>query len=147
MIHPLMSAERNKDTSFCSTSPPQTSKEDDPRMIRNLAGNSPSSVLTLEPYTPSASKGKFKKSKHELLPGVFVPNSFDKYLTLNIATTECDIFDIHRDLVKCCGRDPKISPSGPGKLIVESASPEECEKLKSLSSLGGFRWSAHPMSP
>ena len=116
------------------------------------------SIATLKPYNfslgstgatpkrafPPSNKGKkdknFKKrgTDYEIMPGVFVPTSYDKYLTIDINSPDVDIFDVHKDIIKCCGRSPKISQQSNGKLLVETRSPEESIKLQSLSALGGI---------
>ena len=118
---------------------------------------SPSSgVVTLEPYVPEpkpqriSHKASMKRNipkkfndvtknlNDEILPGVYENHSYDKYLTLEIPRDQVrDIFDVHRDIVKCCGRKPKIYPQGNGRLMIEAISPEESSKLLTISSLGG----------
>ena len=64
------------------------------------------------------------------MPGIFENESYDKYLTIEIPRDQVkDVFDVHRDIVKCCGRKPDIYPQGNGKLLIEATSPEECTKL------------------
>ena len=95
-----------------------------------------SSVVTLKPYSPSPVKHG-RRCKYEIVPGVFVPNAYEKYITVDLDSTDVDIFEIHRDIKKCCGREPKISPQGNKRLIIETNSPEESQRLKNMASLGG----------
>ena len=122
---------------------------------RNLEKESskPSGVATLEPYIPDtgakrkldanhlknakASRKSSNSQQYLIMPGMFVPDSYDKFLTLDLEYPPDSIFDIHRDIVKCCGRKPKISTQSNGRLLVEVNSPEESSKLKTVSSLGG----------
>ena len=103
--------------------------------------NSPSSGFwTLEPYVPSGLKNRGRGK--EIIRNAAVPitnacNSFDKYLTLDIDGNEVDIFAVHRDIVKQCGRRPKISPQSNNKILICTESLEESEKLKNLSVIGG----------
>ena len=118
--------------------------------------NKAESFVTLQPYespsgpsgtpkrkTDSQVKGKrdknFRKkgTDYEMLPGFFIPTNYDKYLSIDINNPEADIFDVHRDIVKCCGRTPKVSQLKYGRLLVETNSPEESVRLQNLSSLGG----------
>lgn len=93
-----------------------------------------SSVIALEPYTPARSEGKFTRN----LCGIFETLSYDNYLTFNLGGPHCAIFNVHRNNVKHCGQEPKIS-QGRGKVKTESASPKESEKLKGLLHLGGVK--------
>ena len=107
--------------------------------------SSPSSVFTLEPYVPVGNKGKgFRNINHEIILGKLVTSNFDKYLTFDLENPECDIFNVHRDIIKCCGREPKISLIGHGKLTVESSSREESNRLKSIRNLGGVNVECSP---
>ena len=95
-----------------------------------------SSVVTLKPYS-SFPRNNPRKGKYQIIPGVFVPSTYDKYLTIDLSSTNVDIFEVNRDIKKCCGREPRISQNS-NKLIVESTSAEESNKLKNLTSLGGI---------
>ena len=95
-----------------------------------------SSVVTLKPFS-SLPRNNSRKGKYQIVPGVFVPSTFDKYLTIDLSSTNVDIFEINRDIKKCCGRELKISQNA-NKLIVETTSAEESNKLKNLTSLGGI---------
>ena len=123
------------------------------------------SIVTLKPYNFSsgsvgtAQKRKFdidikggKKSKnfkkkgtvdYEIVPGLFVSTNYDKYLTIDM-DPEADIFDIHKDIIESCGRTPKISQQSQGKLLIETISQEESNKLQSLSNLGGITVNCFP---
>ena len=49
---------------------------------------------------------------------------------------DLDIFDVHRAVIKVCGREPKVSQMD-GSLLVEVSSPEESARLKAISSVPG----------
>ena len=118
-------------------------------------GRLESNIKTLEPFSPlvlaapsalpqrnkrvnTIGKANGKKKVSETLPGIFENISYNKYLTIKLDNTESDMFEIHRDIVKCCGREPKISPMNKQHLLVEVNSPEESRKMRSLSALGGI---------
>ena len=86
-------------------------------------------------------KGKGKSL--EIVPGVFVPE-YDEYLTVHLNNPEIDIFKVYRDIVNCCGREPKISSEGKSKLVVQAKSLEESQRLQSLTSLGGVEVECAP---
>ena len=58
--------------------------------------------------------------------------------------TDLDIFDVHRTLVKVCGREPKVIPQGDGSIVVVVSSPEESSRLRSLTSVPGAEVSCSP---
>ena len=99
-----------------------------------------SSISTLEPYTPfnvkAGKRSKFMKGNAISLVN-FTNDNYDKYLTLEIKGDDVDIFAIHKDIIKLCGKPPKISPQSSNKIIICSESKEVSEKLKNLSSMGG----------
>ena len=126
-----------------------------------------SSVFTLEPYTGCKTnkslslpqrKGKNNFSvnstgnnipgKKEVLPGVFESVSYGKFITLILGDehklSETDLFQVNRDIVKCIGRQPKISRVGDGELLIEVSSPEECEKLQKLTKVNGYKTNCAP---
>ena len=104
-----------------------------------------SSVATLEPYLPTfgisgvprrksnyTRNGKSDKndfSRIEVLPGIFECNSYEKYLTVELDSDrkieERYIFDVHEEIVKCCGRELKIALHNDGSLLIETSLPEE----------------------
>ena len=108
-------------------------------------------VATMSPYAPPKSarqrtllkKGDNKKnpSQTEVLPGIFESNSYEKYLTFSFENEQklenLDIFDVHREIVNCIGREPKISPRGDSTLLIEAATPEESLKLQKLKNING----------
>ena len=110
-----------------------------------------SSVVTMRPYAPPKSvhqrtvnkKGGNKKNpnKIEVLPGIYESNSYEKYLSFSLENEQklenLDIFDVHREIVNCIGREPKISPRGDATLLIEAATPEESEKLQKLKIING----------
>ena len=48
---------------------------------------------------------------------------------------DLDIFDVHRALIKVCGREPKVSSQRDGSLLVEVSSPEESARIRAISSV------------
>ena len=114
---------------------------------------SKSSIATLRPYNPdSTGAGPKKKNNRnktkslngnqiEILPGVYEDNAYTKFLTFSFendqSLNELDIFDVHREIVTCIGREPKISQESEGKLLIEVSSPEESNKLQDLNNVTG----------
>ena len=96
-------------------------------------------IVTLEPY-------ERKKSRKYIMPGVCVPNSYNKYLHLNLNSKEIDIFETYREIIKCIGRQPKITSQNNNKLLVEVDSLEESEKLLNLTALGEVSVECSPHS-
>ncbi len=121
-----------------------------------------STIATLRPFvTPGGGhaqpsrKGKTSKQKNikkstdqatgrgpsvkEVLPGLFEPVDYAKYLvikTINGQTVfDLDIFEIQRSIISATGRRPKVSHQRDGSILVEASSPEESQRLRSLSSL------------
>ena len=126
----------------------------------DLSPQKSSSVLTLEPFIPdSALSGSLSRRKDknqrvkssnrmkpnvnqvEILPGVYEPNAYNKFLTLSLENEkkldDLDIFEVHRDIVSCIGREPKISSINGGSLLIEVTSNEESEKLQRMKKLNG----------
>ena len=87
-----------------------------------------SNVATLQPYE----YGK----KQQYIPRTRTTNSYDRYINLSI-DKDVDIFDAHREIIKCCGRKPKISIQNSNNLVIEAGSLEESTNLLALSTLGG----------
>ena len=127
---------------------------------------SSSSITTLKPFSPvvglstqgakspNVSKKNRKpiKTKNndnrsiQVAPGVFEANDYDKYLTIAIDNTNADIFDVHRDIISCCGSEPKIYSQSSGSLLVEASSPTMSQKLRNLTLLGGVTATCEPHS-
>ena len=123
-----------------------------------------SGVATLEPYLPASgtsgvprrksnytrngNSNKNDFSRIEVLPGIFECNSYEKYLTIELDSDrkaeELDIVDVHEEIVKCCGREPKIVLQNDGSLLVETSSPEESKKLLTLKSVSGLKAKCSP---
>ena len=112
-----------------------------------------SSKYTLEPYSPALfsdhrkhrNQSKTRNDCEEILPGLFESTCFDKYLVLSLGDdlsfqdTDIGLFDMHRDIVKSIGREPKISFQADGTLLIEAISPEESEKIKKLNKIQGYK--------
>ena len=112
--------------------------------------SSSSGKYTLEPYSPALFSDRRKQRNKsrtgsdcvEILPGLFESACFDKYLVLSLGDDlsfqDTDIFDMHRDIVKSIGREPKISFQSDGTLLIEAISPEESDKIKKLNKIQGY---------
>ena len=50
---------------------------------------------------------------------------------------DTDIFELHREIVKCIGREPRITFQGEDALLIEVSSPEESEKLQGMRKVKG----------
>ena len=99
---------------------------------------------TLEPHFPAlfCDRRKHRNESRtgsdcvEILPGLFESTCFDKYLVLSLGDDlsfqDTDIFDMHRDIVKSIGREPKISFQSDGTVLIEAISPEESEKNQEI---------------
>ena len=104
-----------------------------------------SSKYALEPHSPALfsdcrkhrNQSKIRNDCMEMLPGLFESTSFDRYLVLSLGddlrVQDTDIFDMHRDIVKSIGREPKIS------LLIEAISPQESEKIRKLNKIQGYK--------
>ena len=134
---------------------------DDPgSQLTSASDTSHSNIVTLEPFSLSKgnikSKGKRKRDFvvnrsgpcFERLPGLFESNSYDKFLVLSALNgkkvEDLNVFEVHRDIVSCLGRDPKIISQSTGDLLIEVASPEESEKLQRLAAVNGVAASCLP---
>ena len=152
-------------TPFSSFDCPSSSRNNDPGPDTNQSLrtelNKSSNVATLEPFEPLAncSKDFKKKSKQimksssnvsenlsQIMPGVTYQSSYDKYLTVNYEKSGVSIFNVHRDIIECLGRKPKISFQNDGYLLIEVNSSEESDKLKSILYLGGAPAKCSPHS-
>ena len=80
----------------------------------------------------------------QIAPGIYEPNDYDKYLTVVLDDENADIFNIHRDLVSCCGKEPTIYSQGSSRILVEASSPEVSRKLQDLTLLGGVTATCTP---
>ena len=110
-----------------------------------------SSKYTPEPHSPALlfdhrkhrNQSKTRNDCVEILPGLFESTCFDKYLALSLGDDlsfqDTDIFDMHRDIVKSIGREPKISFQADGTLLIEAISPEESEKIKKFNKIRGYK--------
>ena len=61
-----------------------------------------------------------------------------------VSIMDLDIFDVHRTLIKACGREPKVSSQRDGSLLVEVSSPEESARLRAISSVPGTQVACTP---
>ncbi|XP_064122432.1 uncharacterized protein LOC135226649 [Macrobrachium nipponense] len=115
----------------------------------------------MAPYTPfnpnqynlglrrkNLNKEKNRKLRSiEVMPGVFEPAAYDKFLTLSLEEgniEDSDIFEIYREIITCLGRKPKISSLGKGHLLIEVQSPSESSKLKEIETVCGNKIKCEP---
>ena len=117
-----------------------------------------SEIVTLEPFLsdPLPQRGKSKKinkgNKHfkriEILPGVFQPDNFQKYVTLKLSderrAQELDIFEVNREISMICGREPKIEFQADGTVLIETSNQEESDKLQTLCYVNGNKAQCYP---
>ena len=121
-----------------------------------IDSSSKGSIVTMSPYIPKSLtklgaglgknvnsnknlKGKQKPGR-QILPGVFEPSSYSKFLTFSLEKAkleETDIFELHREIVNCIGREPKITRQGEETLLIEVSSPEESVKLQKMKMAKG----------
>ena len=75
----------------------------------------------------------------ESLPGVFVQDSFSKFLVLKLkdgsSFRDQNAFHVTRDIVKVCGSIPKIVPQADGSLLVEARDAEESATIEAINRL------------
>ena len=110
-----------------------------------------SSKYMLEPHSPALfsdcrkhiNQSRTKNDCVEFLTGLFESTCFDKYLVLSLGDDlsfqDTDVFDMHRDIVKSIGREPKISFQADGTLLIKAISQEESEKIKKLNKIQGYK--------
>lgn len=103
----------------------------------------PSSITTLEPFIPPSTKGR-RRGRGMNIPLTTEVKNYEKYLTLELDSDEVDIFAVHKDIVKHCGRRPKISPQNNKKILICTESQEESDKLKELKDIGGISVKCEP---
>ena len=114
-------------------------------------------VATLQPFIPgplpqrnrrnNRTNPKFLGSEFEVLPGLFEPTSYSRYLTMKFddqRAEDSDMFQICREISTICGREPKMSFQNDGSVLIEAASPEESEKLQSMEIITGIKASCSP---
>ena len=132
---------------------------------KDLASDSAknSKVVTWKPFTPEVSpsnplpqRNRRNRRNHpryvgndqvEILPGLFEPDSYSRYITLKFddkRVEDSDIFKICREVTALCGREPKMSFENDGSLLIEVTSPEESEKVQSLELINGIKASCTP---
>ena len=121
-----------------------------------LNASSKGSIVTLSPYIPpdpshkgfGSRKGLKKnlnyrnQNRVEILPGIYEPASYNKFLTLsfeNNTLEDLDMFEIHREIVDSIGKKPKVSKQGDGSLLIEVSSPEESKKIQSITNIKGIQ--------
>jgi hypothetical protein len=75
----------------------------------------------------------------ETLPGVFVQDNFEKYLVIKLSDgssfRDLNAFHVMRDIVKVCGRNPKVMPQADGSLMIEAKNADESNKIKEIENL------------
>ena len=121
-----------------------------------------SNIATMEPYTSPVSTGKKKivnvknyaknensnkNGKMQILPGVYELVSYSKYLIIHFEDGKCEnvnVFKGNREIVNCCGGQPKIRSQMDGNLSIEVYSLEQSEKLMKMTQLVGRKVSVIP---
>ena len=122
-----------------------------------------SGVVTFKPFTPGFCPSKplpqrnrrnkrtnlkfVGNEENEILPGLFEPTSYSKYLTLKFddkRVEDSDMFTICKEITTICRREPKMSFQNDGSLLIEAISPEESEKLQSLELITGIKANCIP---
>ena len=125
---------------------------------KNLALDSSqgSGLATLEPYIPDPlpqRKGNNRKGNnvvrgYEVMPGVFEPTNYDRFLSLKFdddkRAQDLDMFNIEKEIVNACGREPNILFQHDGSLLIEVSSLEESLKLQALNTLDGTSTKCSP---
>ena len=114
-------------------------------------------MATLQPFIPDPLPQRNRRNKRtnptflgsdlEVLPGLFEPTNYSRYLTMKFDSQraeDSDMFKICREISTICGREPKISFQNGGSVLIEVASPEESEKLQSLEIITGIKASCSP---
>ena len=111
------------------------------------ASNSADSNREMFNYKPrkqrrvNAQKAGFSGPLIQTLPGTFEPAYYEEFLVIKsldgVSVMDLDIFDVHRALIKICGREPKVSSQRDGSLLVKVSSPEESARLRAISSVPG----------
>ena len=77
----------------------------------------------------------------QTLPGTFEPANHEQFLVVKsldgVSVMDLDIFDVHRALIKVCGREPEVSFQRDDSVLVEVSSPEESARLRAISFVPG----------
>ena len=114
-------------------------------------------MATLQPFIPDPLPQRNRRNKRtnptflvsefEVLPGLFEPTSYSRYLTLkfdNQRAEDSDMFKICREITTICGREPKMLFQNYGSVLIEVVSPDESEKLQSLEIITGIKANCSP---
>ena len=137
---------------------------DDTGMEKDMTGNTQgSNIITMEPFTSPTTdrtkkipKGREQRNKREnmnmnkmmqILPGVYELVSFNKFLVLQFEdgkNENVNVFKGNREIMNCCGGQPKIRSQMDGSLLIEVISQEQSEKLMKMTELVGRKVSCIP---
>ena len=125
-----------------------------------------STIVTMEPFSSPvanwekrAPKGKEKQNKRlnmnnsgvmQILPGVYELVSYNKFLVIQFEDGNIEnvnVFKGNKEIVNCCGGQPKIKQQTDGSLLIEVFSQDQSEKLMELTTLVGrkIRCIPHPI--
>ena len=109
-----------------------------------------STVTTLQPYTldplpqrngRSRRANNKNKNEYEIMPGVYQPVDFNKFLTVKFdndrRVQDLDFLKIGNEIIKVCEQEPKIMFQSDGSLLIEASSAKESLKLQSMTVLNG----------
>ena len=134
-------------------------KNDDPS-TKKIVPQENSLVATMAPYVPmnpgqsgpgyrrkNMEKRNGNQKKAEGMTRMFEAEKYDKFLTLQLEDgniEDTDIFEVHREVVRCIGRAPKMSSLGRGGLLIEVQTPTESDKLKRMKMVNGNSASCTP---
>ena len=119
--------------------------------MNTLTASKGSCVLTLEPFSPHvrpsghsfqrSQKNRKQLAQVEILPGVFEPAQYRKFLMIRFddrKVQDLDL-DVYKEIVTRCERKPKLTPQNDGGLLVEVSSLKDSENLLTLSLLSGVK--------
>ncbi|XP_068217683.1 uncharacterized protein [Palaemon carinicauda] len=120
------------------------------------SSNSGSNIVTLEPYIRYENNDKKTLEKKresvrnddstqryrkiEVLPGHNEVVNYEHFFILefeNGRNERLNVFKANREIVNLCGGQPKSLPQGNGSLLIETLSPLQGERLKTLATLDG----------
>ena len=78
---------------------------------------------------------------NEIIPGIFEPTNFNRYLTVRFdngkRAQDLDFLEIGKEIMQACVKEPKIMFQGDGTLLIETLSPEDSLAVQNLTSLNG----------
>ena len=115
---------------------------------------SPTSVRTKKVNKVSESRSKTDNGNRnvnlQILPGVYELVSYNKFLIMRFEDGKIEninVFKGNKEIVNCCGGQPKIKSQADGSLFTEIFSQDQSDKLMKLTELVGRKviCSPHPV--